>query len=88
MNDILAKPATLGDLQDVIARYVWPHRSEPLAGRRDSLPACVASSVLSTVRLEELRRSLPADTLGNSGQRDTAKDRTDREDTRSDRSHA
>jgi len=66
MNDVLAKPASLRDLLDVIARYVWPHRSEPLPGRQDSVPARPAvSPVLSPTRLEELRTSLPADTLVN-----------------------
>jgi signal transduction histidine kinase/CheY-like chemotaxis protein len=65
MNHMLAKPATLRDLLDVIARYVWPHRPErPSAG--DGSPAGPAASpVLSPARLKELRTNLPAETLAN-----------------------
>jgi signal transduction histidine kinase/ActR/RegA family two-component response regulator/HPt (histidine-containing phosphotransfer) domain-containing protein len=64
MNDMLAKPATLRDLLDTIARYVWPHRS----GRvwRDGSPADpVTAPVLSPSRLAELQATLPPGTLAS-----------------------
>ena len=66
MNDMLAKPATLRDLLEVIARYVWPNRARLLPPGRDDSPAGpVASPVVCTTRLGELRATLPADTLAN-----------------------
>ena len=60
MSGILSKPVSVSDLLDVIARYVWPYRSDPR-------PAEAASTelpdVLSASRLDELRATLPADTL-------------------------
>jgi signal transduction histidine kinase/ActR/RegA family two-component response regulator len=66
LNGMLAKPATLRDLLDVIARYVWPHRSGlPQGGRDGPSAGPVAATVLSHTRLEELRATLPAGTLAN-----------------------
>ncbi len=66
MNDMLAKPATLRDLLDTIARYVWPHRSGRLPGAREGWPADpVIAPVLAPSRLAELQATLPPGTLAS-----------------------
>ncbi|HTI84079.1 MAG TPA: PAS-domain containing protein [Acetobacteraceae bacterium] len=66
MNDMLGKPISFQDLLDVIGRYVWPYRSDnapadPTAQAAEPL----TSAMLSASRLEELRATLPADTLAS-----------------------
>jgi CheY-like chemotaxis protein len=66
MNGVLGKPAALPELLDAIARHVWPFRTDRLpleAGVTDTFAA--PASVLSASRLEELRTTLPADTLAS-----------------------
>ena len=69
MNGMLSKPVALQELLDVISHYVWPYRSDPLPS--EAAPAAVAvvesssSAVLSATRLEELRATLPAETLAS-----------------------
>ena len=67
MNGMLGKPVALRELLDAIAQHVWPNRSEPSSDRwpprRRAMPAVPA--ILSAARLDELRATLPADTLAN-----------------------
>ena len=64
MNGVLDKPVALPDLLDAIARHVWPYRSEPVA--TGEVPAgSVSSPILSASRLDELRTTLPANTLAS-----------------------
>jgi signal transduction histidine kinase/ActR/RegA family two-component response regulator len=67
MNGMLSKPVALQELLDVISRYVWPYRSDPLPLEAAPAPAAAPgpSAVLSVRRLEELRATLPADTLAS-----------------------
>jgi hypothetical protein len=60
MSGMLGKPVSLADLLDVIARYVWPYRSEP---RLAEAAGAELPDILSASRLDELRATLPADTL-------------------------
>jgi hypothetical protein len=65
MSGMLGKPVALPDLLDVIARYVWPYRSSPRAAETVAGAGLVgkAPDILSASRLDELRATLPADTL-------------------------
>ena len=55
---------SLSDLLDVIARYVWPYRSDPPPAEAASAEfGHEAPDILSASRLDELRATLPADTL-------------------------
>jgi signal transduction histidine kinase/DNA-binding response OmpR family regulator len=66
MNGMLAKPVTLRELLDAIAQYVWPHRPDRLPTENSAAPATPAPPpVLSVARLDELRKTLPADKLAN-----------------------
>ena len=66
MNGMLEKSLALRELPDAIARYAWPYRHARLpvtvASAPDEPPAL---PVLSSARLNELRATLPADTLAN-----------------------
>lgn len=64
MNGLLDKPVALPELLDAIARHVWPYRSDTVP-MEEAQAATVSSPVLSTSRLEELRATLPADTLAS-----------------------
>lgn len=65
MSGMLGKPVCLADLLDVIARYVWPYRSDARAAEAAAGAEFggEAPDVLSASRLDELRATLPADTL-------------------------
>ena len=65
MNGMLGKPVALQELLDVIGRYVWPYRSEHMPSQASVVAEPAQSSVLSVKRLDELRATLPADTLAN-----------------------
>jgi HPt (histidine-containing phosphotransfer) domain-containing protein len=67
MNAVLGKPIASGELLDMIARQVWPHRSHyrTCAPDSESPAGPTAGSVLSPSRLNELRTALPANTLAN-----------------------
>jgi CheY-like chemotaxis protein len=66
MNGMLGKPVALQELLDVIGRYVWPYRSDPLLSEAAAaVQEPSPSAVLSARRLEELRATLPADTLAS-----------------------
>ena len=64
MNGMLGKPISLQELLDVIGRRVWPCRSDhtPAEPGRPVAEA-PTSARLSASRLDELRATLPADTL-------------------------
>jgi signal transduction histidine kinase len=66
MNGMLEKSLALRELPDAIARYAWPYRHARLpvtvASAPDEPPAL---PVLSSARLNELRATLPAETLAN-----------------------
>jgi signal transduction histidine kinase/DNA-binding response OmpR family regulator len=66
MNGMLGKPVTLRELLDAIAHHVWPNRPDhqPIA-TADTPAEPAVSPVLSSARLDELRATLPADTLAN-----------------------
>ena len=64
MSGMLGKPVSLSDLLDVIARYVWPYRSDARSAKAASAEfGREAPDTLSASRLDELRATLPADTL-------------------------
>jgi CheY-like chemotaxis protein len=63
MNAMLSKPVALPDLLGVIARYVWPHRSDRMPPGSAASVIVPASPVLSVSRIDELRTTLPSDTL-------------------------
>ena len=65
MNGMLGKPVALQELLDVIGRYVWPYRSDHVPTEPSVISEPALSSVLSAKRLDELRATLPADTLAN-----------------------
>jgi signal transduction histidine kinase/DNA-binding NarL/FixJ family response regulator len=65
MNGMLGKPVALVDLLDTLARHVWPHRPDRITLDAASPPtAATRPSILSAVRLDELRGAISADTLG------------------------
>ena len=54
------------ELLDAIARHVWPHRPELAQIVPPEAPTGPAASpILSSARLDELRATLPAETLAN-----------------------
>jgi signal transduction histidine kinase/DNA-binding response OmpR family regulator len=59
INGLLGKPIGLHELLNAIAQHVGPHRSEVPPITPPELP------ILSTARLNELRATLPEDTLAN-----------------------
>jgi signal transduction histidine kinase/FixJ family two-component response regulator len=64
MNGILGKPVALVELLDAIARHVWPFRRDHGEfDRRSAAMPAVPSVILSARRLQELRATLPAETL-------------------------
>jgi CheY-like chemotaxis protein len=65
MSGMLGKPVALPDLLDAIARYVWPYRSDPQSAETATGAefSGKAPDILSANRLDELRATLPADTL-------------------------
>lgn len=66
MNGILGKPVAKHELLDAIARHVWPHRSEHLSiAASEASDDATGSPILSSARLNQLRATLPADTLAN-----------------------
>jgi CheY-like chemotaxis protein len=66
MNAMLGKPLATNELLEMIARQVWPHRARsPAIALGESLADPATSSVLSAARVNELRISLPAETLAN-----------------------
>jgi hypothetical protein len=66
MNGILGKPVGQRELLDAIAQHVWPHRSDHLSiAASDMSGEPIVSAVLSAARLNQLRATLPADTLAN-----------------------
>jgi signal transduction histidine kinase/CheY-like chemotaxis protein len=66
INRILGKSVALGELLDAIARHAWPHTCNQLPIAASTPPVEPATAaILSSVRLNELRTTLPADTLAN-----------------------
>ena len=66
MNGMLGKPVGQRELLDAIAQHVWPHRSDHLSiATSDMSGEPIVSAVLSAARLNQLRATLPADTLAN-----------------------
>ena len=66
MNGILGKPVAQRELLDAIAQHVWPHRSDHLSiAASDMSGEPIVSAILSAARLNQLRATLPADTLAN-----------------------
>ena len=66
MNAVLGKPTSLQELLDVIGRFVWPCRSDNTPAARAGQAAQPSTpAMLSAGRLEELRATLPADTLAS-----------------------
>jgi signal transduction histidine kinase/DNA-binding response OmpR family regulator len=66
MNGMLAKPVALTELLDVLARHVWSNRTDRIPLNIASPPPSAArSSILSAVRVDELRNALSAETLGS-----------------------
>ena len=64
MNGVLRKPAAQRELLDAIAEHVWPHRRDHLSIAATEAPGePTVSPILSSARLNELRATLPADTL-------------------------
>ena len=65
MNGMLGKPVALADLLDAVAQHVWPHRPDGITlDAAAPAPSGARSLILSSVRLDELRGALSADTLG------------------------
>lgn len=65
MNGVLDKPVALPELLDVLASQVWRGIPERVAGPAAALrPQADSGPVLADDRVGELRRSLPADLLG------------------------
>jgi signal transduction histidine kinase/DNA-binding NarL/FixJ family response regulator len=66
INGMLGKSVALRELLDAIARHAWPHRCNPLTIATSAAPVEPATAaILSSVRLHELRTTLPAETLAN-----------------------
>jgi signal transduction histidine kinase/CheY-like chemotaxis protein len=66
ISGVLGKSVALSELLDAIARHVWPHRCNQLPVAASEAPVEPATAaILSAVRLNELRTTLPAGTLGN-----------------------
>ena len=66
MNGILGKPVGQRELLDAIAQHVWPHRSDHLSiAASEASGDPTVSAILSAARLNQLRATLPADTLAN-----------------------
>jgi CheY-like chemotaxis protein/PAS domain-containing protein len=64
MNAMLAGTVSPQALFDTIAQHVWRRRSEPVRIALSEAPVA-PPAILSSVRLDELRATLPADTLAN-----------------------
>ena len=66
INGMLGKSVALRELLDAIARHVWPHGCNQLSSAAPEAPVEPATAtILSSIRLNELRTTLPADTLAN-----------------------
>lgn len=63
MTGTLGKPVALRELLDIIARLVWPYRPDQLPAAATAPLAAPATSQLLSARVDELRATLPADTL-------------------------
>ena len=66
MDGMLGKPVAQRELLDAIAQHVWPHRSDQLSIAAPEAPGDPAvPAILSAARLNQLRATLPANTLAN-----------------------
>jgi CheY-like chemotaxis protein len=66
LNGVLSKPVGQRELLDAIAQHVWPHRSDQLFIAGPEAPGDPAvPAILSEARLNQLRATLPANTLAN-----------------------
>jgi len=63
MNGVLTKPAALSELLDALARHVWRGTPERSVGPAAARPRAEPGPILAEDRVDELRRSLPADLL-------------------------
>ncbi len=66
MDGVLGKPIAQRELLDAIARHVWPHPADqPSIAVPEASGDPAAPTILSSVRLNQLRATLPANTLAN-----------------------
>ena len=66
IDGVLVRPIAPGVLLNAIAQHVWQRRADPVKLARSEAPvAAAAAAILSPARLDELRGTLPADTLAN-----------------------
>jgi hypothetical protein len=66
MSGILGKPVGQRKLLDAIAQHVWPHRFDPLStADSETSGEPTVSTILSAARLNQLRATLPGDTLAD-----------------------
>ncbi len=65
MNGMLGKPVAMQDLLDAIGEHVWPHQTDRGPAQTPVVASPRSSAVLSASRVEDLRATLPADTLGS-----------------------
>ncbi len=64
MNSVLDKPVALQELLSALATQAWPGMPARMAGPAAAQPPAEVGPVLAADRIDELRRSLPADLLG------------------------
>jgi signal transduction histidine kinase/ActR/RegA family two-component response regulator/HPt (histidine-containing phosphotransfer) domain-containing protein len=66
MNGMLGKPVPIQELLETIALHVWPHRRDHLPAAAPRMPGETGTApVLSSARLDELRATLPPETLAD-----------------------
>jgi signal transduction histidine kinase/DNA-binding response OmpR family regulator len=66
LNSVLGKSVAPRELLDAIALHVWPHRcDQPPITVSEAPVEPATAAILSSIRLDELRATLPADTLAN-----------------------
>jgi signal transduction histidine kinase/DNA-binding response OmpR family regulator len=65
MNGMLGKPVALHELLDAIGEHVWPARSDHSPAQTPPAARPPSSAILSAARVEDLRATLPADTLAS-----------------------